>query len=157
MAVPHHLLFNVRGCKARRKPRGVHGCCKSLLFLLGCASYLCCHHLCKTHGLCVSSPRILLDICLPVLTYTEIYSRYLEAGGLCSKSAGLVRTALSGSGFGCLCCPALDYNTKSDSSSPDLLRDLPKILAEVMASPWCWWKGHWEVLSPPSPWSHHQH
>lgn len=56
-------------------------------------------------------------------------------GGLCSKSAGLVRTALSGSGFGCLCCPALACNTESDSSSPDLLRDLPKILSDVVALP----------------------
>lgn len=68
-------------------------------------------------------------------------------GGLHFKSAGLV----SGSEFGCLCCPALDCDTKMNSSPLDLLRDLPEILAEVLTSPWHWWKGHWQVLSLPSP------
>lgn len=89
---------------------------------------------------------------LPVLAYTEIYGRRLLGVG----------DSFQISRFGQdsplrLCCPALDCDTQSDSSSPDLLRDLPKILAEVTASPRRWWKGHWQVLSPPSPWSRHQH
>lgn len=106
---------------------------------------------CLPRGLAPGFYQRFVSLLLRTRFMADIY------GGHRSKSAGLVRTALSGSELGSLCCPALDCNTKSDSSSPDLLRDLPEILAEVMTLPRHWWRGHWEVLSPPSPWSHHQH
>lgn len=148
MAVPRPFLFNPHRCEGRSKPRGVHGCCKSLLSLLGCASYLCCHQLCKSHGLCVSplriGARILLDICPAVVKHTQRF--------MAGVSGGVPDRVWSGQPTQAQSCPAPHCNTTKGTAlhqtcSGTCQKTLPELTALVEGK----WGGPEPTLAQPSP------